>query len=109
MALPTGLTTLGRSGWAPSRRLMPVAFVGQGLSSFVAWFLVNDRSRRGAWSNSDFGQWLVLSLVCAVLAGVFSGLLTRQWAGALAVVSGCALAVVSGCALFVGYAVVNSA
>lgn len=88
---------------------MLAAFAGQALASLIVWLLVNDKSREGAWSNVDFGQWIVLSLACAAMVTMAFAVATWRWGGVVAVVTGCALAVGFGGALFVGYAVLNSA
>jgi hypothetical protein len=91
------------------RRLVPAAFVTQALVCLVVWFRVNEKSGQGAWSNTDFEQWVTLSTLCVVFLTVVCGLAMRRWLAAWAVAVGCLLAVSLGCAIFVGYAVFNSA
>ncbi|MFC5731389.1 MULTISPECIES: hypothetical protein [Nocardioides] len=68
---------------------MPAAFVAQALGSLLAWLLVNDESPEGgAWSNTDFGQWLAVSLLCTTLVGGVSGVASRRWVVAVAVAAG---------------------
>lgn len=110
MSLLADLRTRARHpSWAWAGRLVLAAFVAQALASLVVWFLVNDRSRQGAWSNTDFEQWAALSIACAVFLAVLGGTGMRRWAVAWAVAAGCLLAMASGWAVFIGYAVVNSA
>lgn len=102
------LQTAPRPSWLRVRRLVPAAFVVQGMVSLLVWFLVDD-TREGAWSNTDFREWATLSALCATLLVVLHGLAVHRGSAALAVAVGCLLAVISGCAIFVGYAVLNSA
>lgn len=72
MSLPAERQTVASPRWASVRRLALAAFAGQTLASLLLWLLVNDESRQGAWSNTDFGQWLSLSLLCMALARICS-------------------------------------
>ncbi|MBD3924858.1 hypothetical protein IEZ26_09535 [Nocardioides cavernae] len=95
--------------WPPASRLVPTAFVVQASVSLVAWFLVDDRSRGGAWSSTDFEEWALLSVLGAALLVMLFSLVRRRWSAAAAVAAGCSLAIISGCAVFAAYAVLNSA
>jgi hypothetical protein len=103
IAIPT-------SADARTLRVVLAAFAIQAAICLVVWFVVNDMSRgRGVWYNKDFNEWLMLSIVSALILVVFAGLTLRFRRLVVSVAAGCLLALTSSVAVFFGWAVFHSA
>jgi peptidoglycan biosynthesis protein MviN/MurJ (putative lipid II flippase) len=100
--------SLGHSSSASHGRAALLGLAVQAIGALAVWVVVDDQTGR-TWSNSDFEEWLRISIATAAMLAVLGGGLTRRGATGVAVLMGCLLATALGCAVFVGYAVMNSA